>query len=149
MARDIKIFNTTYYSQFLSGYPVDIEIGSKPRGMSGLELLIHKWLVIFLSEPLSDPTDPDSGGGILQEIGQNTDTKTLTDFRAKCELGRQKTDNEIFLSQIEDDIDDEQERLSQSILLGVEKDGEDGFNVKVQIINEAQIAQDLIVPMVV
>ena len=88
MARDIKIFNTTYYSESLSGYPVNIDIGSKPRAMSGIELLIHKWLVLFLSEPLSDPIDPDSGGGILQEIGQNTDTKTLTDFRAKCELAK-------------------------------------------------------------
>lgn len=148
MARDIKILNTTSYSQSVNGYIVDIEIGSKPRSMSGLELLIHKWLVIFLSEPLSDPTDPDSGGGVLQEIGQNSDTKTLTDFRAKCELARQKTDNEIFMSQIEDDIDDEQERLSQSILVGVDKDGDDGFALKIQIINEASIAQDLIVPMI-
>ena len=64
-------------------------------------------------------------------------------------LLRQKVDSEIFMSQIEDDIDDEQERLHQSVLLGVEKDGEDGFNVSIQIINEASIAQNLIVPMVV
>ena len=152
MARDIRIFNLTNYDSSVEGYVVEIGIsisGSQPRSMSGLELLLHKWLVIFLSEPMSDPMDLDSGGGVLQEIGQNTDTKTLTDFRAKSERARSKTDQELFLSQIDDDIEDEQERLFGSTLISVSKDGEDGFNITIQIVNEARISANLIIPMTV
>lgn len=147
MARDIKIFNAEMTDDS-GGLVMSIGIGDLPRSISGIELLAHKWLVIFLSELESSPIDPNSGGGILQEIGMNTDIKTLTDFRAIAQLALDKTNGELFMSQIEDDIDDEQERLASSSLVGVEKEGEDGFSVTVQIVNDSGIGASLIVPLV-
>ena len=150
MPRDVKVLNTLRYIDQLDAVVLNANIGNRSRSLSGYELLVQKWVAIFLSNSLTDPLDPDSGGGMLSEIGGNATFHSLADFQAKAQLAADKTNQEIYLSQIEDGIDDEQEILSiasivsviQGVIDDVSQDTIDGFTITINIRNEAGISGD-------
>lgn len=147
MARDVKILNTLNYIKSINASVLEPNIGRRSRSLSGYELLVQKWVAIFLSSSLTDPLDPDSGGGMLGSIGENTTFQSLADFQAKAQAAADKTNQEIIISQIEDGIDDEQERLLnasvdnvvQGFVDEVAEDSVDGFTITISIRNEADV----------
>ena len=127
---------------------LDIGIGRQPRKISGIQKLIQIWASLFLSDPGHHILDMESGGGVASLLGRNNNNDfSNNNLKNLISAAIDKTNQEIFESQMSDEEVDDDEALETAYLVGIDIIAEDEIDIKIKLVSKANTSQSIVVPL--
>lgn len=127
---------------------LNIGIGTTPRKISGIQKLIQIWASLFLSDPGHHILDMESGGGVSSLLGRNNNNDfSNNNMKNLISVAIDKTNQEVFESQMVDENVDDDEALETAYLIGIETIAEDEIDIKIKLVTKANTSQSIVVPL--
>jgi len=130
-----------------NSYFIEAGMGNNPRKITKYTLLVQKWLSTFMTNPGSDITDLDYGGGGIQLMDESFSEENLGDLRNKLNIAVSKTNKDISTSQLEEGIEDPDEMLDSARLSKLNIVSADAIEVEFVIVSMSGNTSSVMVPI--
>lgn len=110
-----------------------------PQSITGINKLVQLIVLKLLKTPGRDIISPETGGGLLQLIGGNTNPDDPREMISDISPKIKKAESEIIYEQMNSDID-AAERLQKLNIIDVSVDPANitSYNVTIEVINESE-----------